>query len=93
MPGPSLPLPPLTRTSMGYGSGAGDITTFLCTDGTASSITAYMMAKMPVFGWKAQTVGSAQVWTITTTGAPKLYARINPVVDPKKWSITEYQAS
>jgi hypothetical protein len=49
-----------------------------------------MTSKMPAYGWKLETVGDLQVWSQVVDGNIQLIVRINPILDPRKWSITEY---
>jgi hypothetical protein len=84
----AIPLPPVTRVSGGYGDSLG-ITTYLCSAGTIAAIQAYMMKYLPKYGWTPLMVNGTQLWKAGSGGGP-LYIRINPITDPRKWSILEY---
>lgn len=83
-----FPLPPLTRVSTGYGEVQG-IITYFCTGDTPSSIAAFMTQHLPAAGWKPLTVSGAQIWKFPS-GIGPVYMRINPILDPHKWSILTY---
>jgi hypothetical protein len=83
-----FPLPPVTRVSMGYGEAQG-ITTYFCTGGTPSSISAFMATHLPAAGWTPLTVNGVQIWRFPS-GIGPVSMRINPILDPHKWSILTY---
>jgi hypothetical protein len=84
-----IPIPPLTTFTQGFSTGQ-STTILLCSAGIAKFVTDFMMSKMPVYGWKLMRIGSLQVWSQTLNDGFQFLVRINPVVDPKNWSLTEY---
>jgi hypothetical protein len=85
----TIPLPPGTRTSSGFGTSEG-ITQYFCSAGTAKQVSDYMQAHLPEKGWEKIIVNDMQFWTIQTHGAPRLYMRLSSITDPRKWSELEY---
>jgi hypothetical protein len=83
-----IPLPPLTRVSVGESVGEGTIT-YLCSAGTPESITTFMNQRLPKYGWTKVTVAGKRLWK-TTDSSPTLYLAVNAVTDPRHWSIIEY---
>jgi hypothetical protein len=84
-----IPIPPLTAVTQGGSTGYAT-TTLLCSAGTAKFVTDFMMRKMPVYGWTLITIESQHVWSQTLSDGYQELVRINPVIDPKNWSITLY---
>lgn len=84
----TFPLPPATQISSGYGDATG-ITTYFCTGSTAASIQAFMAQHLPAAGWSSLTVNGVQIWKFPS-GIGPVYMRINPIIDPHKWSILTY---
>ncbi len=87
----TIPLPQGTRISIGRGSSQG-ITMYFCSPESAAAITDFMQQQLPANGWQSLSVSGRQYWKITTSGAPTLYMRVNPITDPRDWSELEYFA-
>lgn len=83
-----IPLPPVTRVSIGQGSSQG-ITTCFCSAGTAASIVAFENTNLPKYGWVRVNLNGKQLWK-TTDSTPRLYIQVLPVTNSRQWAILEY---
>lgn len=83
-----IPLPPITRMSLGYNDGQ-NTTTYFCSAGTAASIVAFENKNLPKYGWTPVSFNGKQLWK-TTHGTPTLYIQVLPVTNPRQWAVLEY---
>jgi hypothetical protein len=85
-----IPIPPITDFTQSVGGNGSTTIVFLCSAGTAKYVTDFMMSKMPVHGWKLETINGQQVWSETQSDGYQFLVRIPPIVDPKNWQLIEY---
>ncbi len=89
---PNVPVPPLTVFGLGDGHGVGNktvYTQFMCSPGTASSISSYMSKELGQHGWSAtsQSECGTTGWMINSAGLAISWQ----VSNPTQWQLNSCQ--
>lgn len=88
--GVQIPLPPLTRLGRGDGT-AGSVYVPACSAGTAASVTAFLRAALPAYGWQPDPASSPTSWKLLYGGLTHRLD-IAAITDAANWVLRTHPA-